>query len=682
VPDVFLSYSREDQVVARLFAEGLEREGFSVWWDQTLRSGEAYDRVTEAALREARAVVVLWSKHSVESRWVRAEATTADRIGTLAPVMIEDCNRPIMFELTHTAELSHWRGDVRDPGWRAYVDDVGRFVKRTVPGAPGGDESIAARTVSARLPPPATRGLSGKWIALISVVSILALASAFMLPRLLRTPPDAATAAGAVSVAVMPFANVTGNPDKEYIGDGIAEELINALTKVPGLTVPSRTSSFAYKGRSVDLKKVAADLRVDSVLQGSVRMIGDRVRVSAQLIDAKADRNVWSQTYERTATDLFALQDELARKIVDEFRRTRNSGLPELQPAKAPTSDADAYALYLQGNAATQRNSANSLRDAMSAYSEALRRDPNFAEAYLGMATAQQIYGSPLSEVESNARRAAELKPEIADTVARLLAGVAARHGKWVEAEESFRKLASSSNVAVFQTLLADHAVSVLWATGQLRKTIAAYEEVLDVTPGAAGMTLSAGRAYSAIGRDEEARRRGNQAIEAGVDPQGRQALQLYAELAARAGRYADAGERMTAALSAGARAAGAEAVVHKVYAAMGDRSLAPAALRAIADLMPKLAPQDWVVKVWAMTWCTQLGGLDDAFRIAGQLRQQFGDQAPTNSWSWLWSVEMRPFRLDPRFHDFTASLGMIEYWKRFGPPDDCDLAGGKLVCR
>ncbi len=131
--DVFLSYNREDQVAARRFAEGFEREGFSVWWDQTLHSGENYDQVTEGALREAKAVVVLWSRKSVDSRWVRAEATTADRAGTLVPAMIEPCNRPIMFELKHTAELAHWKGEPNDPAWKAFVADVHRFVRKAEP---------------------------------------------------------------------------------------------------------------------------------------------------------------------------------------------------------------------------------------------------------------------------------------------------------------------------------------------------------------------------------------------------------------------------------------------------------------------------------------------------------------------------------------------------------------------
>ena len=106
IPDIFLSYNREDQAVARRFAEAFEGEGFTVWWDTTLRADEAYDEVTETALRTARAVVVLWSPRSVVSRWVRAEATLADRNKTLVPCTIEPCDRPIMFELTQTAELT------------------------------------------------------------------------------------------------------------------------------------------------------------------------------------------------------------------------------------------------------------------------------------------------------------------------------------------------------------------------------------------------------------------------------------------------------------------------------------------------------------------------------------------------------------------------------------------------
>jgi TIR domain len=155
--DIFLSYNREDAATAKRFADAFAAEGLTVWWDTALRSGEAYDEVTEAALRGAKAVVVLWSPRSVVSRWVRAEATIADRCKTLVPVTIEPCERPIMFELTQTAELSHWTGDAGDRAWRAFLSDVRGVVGRetSAPVAPVSTSEPAPEPASAK---PGERG--------------------------------------------------------------------------------------------------------------------------------------------------------------------------------------------------------------------------------------------------------------------------------------------------------------------------------------------------------------------------------------------------------------------------------------------------------------------------------------------------------------------------------------------
>lgn len=131
-PDIFISYSREDRPTARMFADALGQEGFEVWWDAALHSGETFDEVIERNLRAAKAVVVLWSPRSCASRWVRAEATLADRRGRLAPAIIEACDRPIIFELTHTAELSHWSGDRSDIAWAQFVADLKRLVSENL----------------------------------------------------------------------------------------------------------------------------------------------------------------------------------------------------------------------------------------------------------------------------------------------------------------------------------------------------------------------------------------------------------------------------------------------------------------------------------------------------------------------------------------------------------------------
>lgn len=135
MPDVFVSYNRQDRETAQLVAEGLKQDGFDVWWDAALRAGETYDEVTEKNLREAGAVVVLWSKRSATSKWVRAEATVGERSSTLVPALIEDCDRPVRFELVQTADLRHWRGDRGDPAWRLFVLDIKDAVAKRKSGA-------------------------------------------------------------------------------------------------------------------------------------------------------------------------------------------------------------------------------------------------------------------------------------------------------------------------------------------------------------------------------------------------------------------------------------------------------------------------------------------------------------------------------------------------------------------
>lgn len=149
MPDVFISYNREDRETARLFANALEAEGLSVWWDAALRAGETYDEVTEQNLRGAGAVVVLWSKRSSNSKWVRAEATVGERSSTLVPALIEDCERPIRFELVQTADLRHWRGDRNDPHWRAFMQDVRSAVtRRSAKPAPAAAPTTSAQDVN------------------------------------------------------------------------------------------------------------------------------------------------------------------------------------------------------------------------------------------------------------------------------------------------------------------------------------------------------------------------------------------------------------------------------------------------------------------------------------------------------------------------------------------------------
>ena len=389
-PDIFLSYSREDQATARRFAEAFEAQGFEVWWDVTLRSGEAYDEVTEKALREAKAVVVLWSKKSVASRWVRAEATIADRNKTLVPVMIEPCDRPIMFELTQTADLTHWRGDDNDRAWQSYLADVRRFIE-------SGERSPTAPPAAIPAAPPRSR----RFGAIASGVAALLIVAAGVLWTLTRTggdqaarpaaaattaPPRSATPATTpVTLAVLPFADLSPDKDQEYFSDGLSEELLNTLAQIRELRVAGRTSSFAFKGRNEDLRVIAEQLGVANILEGSVRKSGDRLRITAQLVSAADGYHLWSKTYDRKLDDVFAVQEEIAKAVGDALSIAL--GVGDLLPVGG-TRDVAAYDLYLQALAEANKGTLASFQRAHEFLVQATARDPNFALAWLYMGSA------------------------------------------------------------------------------------------------------------------------------------------------------------------------------------------------------------------------------------------------------------------------------------------------------
>jgi TolB-like protein len=271
MPDIFLSYSREDQATAQRFAEAFEAEGFSVWWDVTLRSGEAYDQVTEEALEAARAVVVLWSKKSVVSRWVRAEATLADRNGTLVPAMIEPCKRPIMFELTQTADLCQWNGDGAAPVWRAFLADVRRRIEGAAP--------------QALAPQPSTQA---------------------------ARPP--ASQSARPSLAVLPLINRSGRVDEAF-ADGMVEDLTAALSGSPWMKVVAARATAMYRNAATDLRQIGRDLGVRYLLEGNVRRVGEDLRVTAQLVEAESGNILWTQRFDRPLVEVSALQDDLVAEV-------------------------------------------------------------------------------------------------------------------------------------------------------------------------------------------------------------------------------------------------------------------------------------------------------------------------------------------------------------------------------
>ena len=258
----------------------------------------------------------------------------------------------------------------------------------------------------------------------------------------------AAAPEGKASIAVLPFLNLSPDPENEYFSDGITEELMGALAKLPGLRVAARTSSFAFKGKERDIRDIGQRLRVGTILEGSVRKAGTRIRISAQLVDVNDGYQLWSETYERDLQDVFAVQDEIARTIAAALKLKLLAG-GEAVLATPGTSNLEAYTSYLQGRHFTRTRTPAGLKRAVTCYEQAIALDPSYPKAYAGLAECWALLGFfefgdlPPREMLPKARAAAlkalELDPRLGE--AHIILGILAilYEWEWARAERELR---------------------------------------------------------------------------------------------------------------------------------------------------------------------------------------------------------------------------------------------------
>jgi len=247
------------------------------------------------------------------------------------------------------------------------------------------------------------------------------------------------------SIAVLPFSNMSRDPDDEYFSDGLAEEIINALTHVPGLNVTARTSAFAFRGKEQDIRKIGEALDVRTILEGSVRRAGSRIRVTAQLINAGNGYHLWSERYDRELTDVFAIQDQIVESIVRALRvRLGRSEVPVA--ARRHSTNVAAYQDYLRGLNHWYRRDADSIQRAAHSFEQAVQRDPNYALAHAGVAESYASlgwYGLHADEARTKSRAALSRALALDDTLAEVHAAAGLCHlfleWDWPEAEQALR---------------------------------------------------------------------------------------------------------------------------------------------------------------------------------------------------------------------------------------------------
>lgn len=246
-----------------------------------------------------------------------------------------------------------------------------------------------------------------------------------------RTAPKA--------IAVLPFKNMSADPENEYFSDGMTEEIINALGKLPGVQVASRTSSFAFKGKDVDIREIGDKLGVTTVLEGSVRKVGNKIRLTAQLINVESGYHLWNETYDRQLEDVFAVQDEISRAIVDALAIRLGTDQGQIV---APTKNLEAYTLYLKGRFFFAKLSEPALRRSLDLFQQALLLDPALARAYAGIADAwcnlADDWVAPddaYPRAKGAAERALQREPELAEAITSIGKVLGWHEWKFVDAE-------------------------------------------------------------------------------------------------------------------------------------------------------------------------------------------------------------------------------------------------------
>ena len=484
-----------------------------------------------------------------------------------------------------------------------------------------------------------------------------ALLTAFV-AELRRTPlpPPRREGPAVASIAVLPFVNLGPDPDTEYVSDGITEELINALTRVAGLRVAARMSAFAFKGSTADVRDVGARLNVGTVLEGSVRKAGARLRIAAQLVNAADGYHLWSETYDRTLDDLFAVQHELARAIAGKLALTL---LPVTTAplVKQATSSMPAYLLYLRGKHYLAKRTEEGFRRAINCFDVAIESDPTYAPAHAGLANAYILFGFDeyrglppelaMPRGKAAAQRALELDPTLAEAHAALGWVSLFYEWDWGAAEREFQQaIALQSNLAVGHHWCALY----LMAMGRAEESIAEMQRTLALDPLSPNVPTNLGRAYGFAGRLEEAVAQLRRTLE--MDPDFVPAQFELARMLGLLGQFAEA-----RAVCRAARAGTPDNVQPLVVTAWVEaRADAADAAREVLAELDERATRQYVPRYYLAATYGALGDRDRAFEeLAKACDERTG-------YAVFLKVELmfEQLRDDPRFGTLLKRVGLV----------------------
>jgi TolB-like protein/tetratricopeptide (TPR) repeat protein len=527
-PSLFLSYARADRVIAEKLGSALRASGFEVWWDALIEGGAVFTNSIETALDAADAVIVLWSKTSVQSDWVRDEAGRGRDRKRLVPISIDGSEPPLGFRQYHAVDMSKWRGRADSGDFISLLRSIGAISGSAVP-----------------VPNPQSTGFGmPRRTALIGGLSATAVAIGGGGVWAWKSGMLGGDDASGSSIAVLPFKNLSSSADQLYFSDGLTDDVRAALSRNAALRVLAATSSETAREHKDDAKTVARKLGVAYLLEGSVRRSGDVLRVSAELTDGRTGFSKWSNTLDRKMTDIFAVQSEIASTVAGAL----SVALGANTATPGGTTNVAAYDAFLKGRALFYNGGDEaSDRAALALFDSAIAADPNFADAHaararsLSVIAAEHAKGSELHALQTAsltaAQRAATLAPNLATAqlalgnailngqrnisgarpaydkayalgggdanLALLFALYCARSGRAAEAEKAVRRAVTLDplNARTYRA-----AGSIAYAARQYRQAIPELRRALSMKPKMTNASFYIGNCLYQLGQFKEAR--------------------------------------------------------------------------------------------------------------------------------------------------------------------------------
>lgn len=365
---VFLSYAREDARTAKAFAKCIERAGHSVWWDHHIAGGCDYSEEIETSLRESDVVVVLWSKASIHSQWVRDEATAGKERGRLVPVLLGDVEPPLGFRQLQSIAVGRWSGTGTPRNFETVL------------------AAIAARA-GASAPPDAKEAKKpapGPFRLLIGVGLLLLFAAIALWLALGDGSPWRGSRDQSVMLAVLPFTDLSPRRDQAFFAEGVAEEILSSVAEA-NVRVLGRTSARQIDSNP-DPRAMRKSLGITHIVEGSMRTDAGRLRVNVRLIDTMDGAQIWQEEYEGPIADVFAVQDRIAAMVLQRLRVTFERSTAENRAAR---TDAGTYRDYLAARALTRTRSRETLTKALELARKTVAESPDYAPAHALLA---QLY--------------------------------------------------------------------------------------------------------------------------------------------------------------------------------------------------------------------------------------------------------------------------------------------------